>query len=82
MLEARGIPSYPDKLHSEVEGDIENKDGVIVISRIRVKYFIKIPKGKKEAAERALTLHPDRCPAAVSVKNSIEISYSAKIVEE
>lgn len=82
MLEARGIPSYPDKLHSEVEGDIENKDGVIVISRIRVKYFIKIPKGKKEAAERALTLHSDRCPAAVTVKNSIEISYSAKIVEE
>ena len=82
VLEARGIPSYPDKLYSEVEGDIENKDGVIVISRIRVKYFIKIPKGKKEAAERALTLHPDRCPAAVSVKNSIEISYSAEIIQE
>lgn len=82
MLEARGIPSYPDKLQSEIEGDIENIDGTIVVSNIRVKYNIKIPKGKQEAAERALKIHETKCPAAVSVKRGIEVSWAADIEEE
>ncbi|MFQ5675545.1 MAG: OsmC family protein [bacterium] len=81
MLEARKIPSFPDKLHSEVEGDIENVNGTMVISKIRVKYFIKIPKGKREATERSLSLHQDKCPAASSVKDSIAISWTAEIEE-
>ncbi|MFQ5865002.1 MAG: OsmC family protein [bacterium] len=82
MLEARGIASFPDKLHAEVEGDIEDVDGTIVVSKIRVKYHIRIPKGKKQAAERALSFHQDKCPAAVSVKRGIEVTWSAEIEEE
>ncbi|NIR49241.1 hypothetical protein GWO43_12225 [candidate division KSB1 bacterium] len=82
MLEAREIPSYPDKLHSDVEGDIENVDGVIRITKIRVHYHIKIPKGKTEATERSLSLHQDKCPAATSVKGAIDISWTADFVEE
>jgi len=82
VLEARGIPSFPDKLTSNVEGDIENIDGIIRITKIRVKYNITIPLDKKEAANRALELHQDKCPAAVSVKDAIQISWSADIEEE
>ncbi|MFQ5639611.1 MAG: OsmC family protein [bacterium] len=82
MLEARGIPSYPDKLHSEVEGDIENIQGTIKITKIRVVYHLKIPSGKRETAERSLALHQDKCPAAVTVKDAIEISWTANIEEE
>lgn len=81
MLEARGIPSFPDKLSSEVEGDIENIDGTIVISQIRVKYALKIPRGKKEAADRALSLHQNKCPAAMSVEKSIKVSWTAEVEE-
>ncbi len=82
MLGARGIPSYPDKLWSEVEGDIENIDRVIRITRIRVKYHLKIPAGKREEAERSVQIHEQRCPAAVSVRGAIAIEYSSEIQEE
>ncbi|MBI3698109.1 MAG: OsmC family protein [Acidobacteria bacterium] len=82
MLEARGIPSHPDKVWSEVEGDIENIDRVIRITRIRVKYHLKIPGGKREEAERAVAIHEPRCPAATSVRGAIAIECSAEIEEE
>ena len=65
-----------------MEGDIENLDGKMVITRIRVKYHLTIPKGKREEAERALAVHENGCPAAVSVKRGIEIEYAAEIEEE
>jgi len=64
-----------------VEGDIENLDGKMVITRIRVRYHLTIPKGKRGEAERALAVHENGCPAAVSVKRGIEIEYAAEIEE-
>ena len=78
----RQIPPVPEKIWSEVEGDIENVDGVIRIVRIRVKYYLKIPKSTREAADRALDKHMNGCPAAMSVKDSIEINITAEIEEE
>lgn len=82
MLEARQIPSYPKRLYSEVEGDIEKIDGTIVITRIRVKYHLKVPRGTRETVERALKIHESKCPAAESVKRRIEVSWMADIEEE
>ncbi len=65
-----------------MEGDIENVDGVIRITRIRVHYHLHIPAGTRERAQRALDTHAAKCPAAVSVKDSIDIQISADIEEE
>lgn len=54
----------------------------MVITRIRVKYNVKIPKGKRDDAQRAIDVHERGCPAAISVKRGIAIEYSANIVEE
>ena len=81
-LEVRGIPSYPDKLSSAVEGDIEDADGVMKITRIRVHYNIKLPAGKREEAERALDVHERACPAAMSVKGAIDVAWTADFEEE
>jgi uncharacterized OsmC-like protein len=81
-LEARGISSHPNKLSAKVEGDIEKIDGKTYISRIRVHYNVKVPKGKREEAERALEVHESKCTASQSVKRGIEIEYSGDIVEE
>lgn len=78
----RQIPSYPDKVWSEVEGDIEAIDGVIRVTRIRVKYHLKIPADKRPQAERALATHEQKCPAAMSVKGAIELELSSEIEEE
>ena len=64
-----------------MEGDIENIDGIIRITRIRVHYRLKIPAGTRDRAQRALDTHAAKCPAAMSVRNSIDVSISADIAE-
>jgi len=78
----RGIPSHPDKLSALVEGDIEDVEGVMKITRIRVQYRIKLPTGKQSEAERALAVHERGCPAAMTVKGCVDIEWSAAFTEE
>jgi organic hydroperoxide reductase OsmC/OhrA len=78
----RQIPSEPGKVEAEVEGDIEAVDRILRITRIRVRYVIRIPSGKREAAERAVATHEQKCPAATSVRGCIPIEITAQIIEE
>ncbi|MEC4672395.1 MAG: OsmC family protein [Nitrospirota bacterium] len=79
MLEARDIPATSGQLYADVEGDIEEVDGKVVITRIRVRYHLKdVPEEKREVVERALSMHGDHCPAALSVKRGIAIECSCE----
>ena len=78
----REIPAPRDKITAQVEGDIEAVDNVLRITRIRVRYDLKIPKGKREAAERAVAKHQTGCPAANSVSGCIDLDIAANITEE
>jgi organic hydroperoxide reductase OsmC/OhrA len=69
-------------VNAEVEGDIEAVDRVLRITRIRVSYVIRIPAGKREAAERAVATHEQKCPAATSVRGCIPIEITSQIIEE
>ncbi len=80
-LEARQIPAYGGTLETDVEGDIEESDRLLLLTRIRIKYRMKIPKGKRAEAERALALHESRCPVSQSVQRGIRVEYSADISE-
>lgn len=79
-LDARGIKSA-ENLVAEVEGDIEDVDGVLKITKIRLKYRFKIPSGMREKAERALTSYADKCPAYQTMKGCIECSWNAEMEE-
>ena len=81
-LAARKIPTQPDKLSSEVEGYIENVEGKPFITRIKVHYQVKVPKGKREEALRAIELHEKGCPASQSVPRGIAIEWDGAVVEE
>ncbi|MFQ5926846.1 MAG: OsmC family protein [Terriglobia bacterium] len=81
-LEARQIPSYPDKLVAEVEGSIEAVDGKPRITRIHVQYTVKVPKGKRAEAERAIALHEQHCPVSQSVRRGIDIEFTGSVIEE
>ena len=81
-LEARQIPSYPDKLTANVEGFIEAVDGKPLITRIKVQYQLTVPKGKKSEAERAIGIHEQHCPASQSVRRGIEITFDGDVTEE
>jgi uncharacterized OsmC-like protein len=77
----RGIPSAGN-LVAQVEGDIEDVDGVLKITRIRLHYRFRIPPGARERVERLLAGYADKCPAYQSVKGCIECSWDAEIEEK
>ncbi|MCU0594313.1 MAG: OsmC family protein [Desulfobacterota bacterium] len=64
-----------------MEGDIEDVDGVLRITKIRLTYQFKIPTGARGKAERALAVYADKCPAYQSVKGCIPCSWQAEMVE-
>ncbi|MDG2041162.1 MAG: OsmC family protein [Ilumatobacter sp.] len=80
-LEVRDIPVPRENLQAAVEGDIEAVDKVLRITRIRVRYRIRIPAGMREKAQRAVDTHPTKCPAANSIRGCIDLDISAEITE-
>jgi organic hydroperoxide reductase OsmC/OhrA len=81
-LAARKIPTQPDRLTSEVEGTIENMEGKPLITRIKVRYKVRVPKGKREDALRAIEVHEKGCPASQSVQRGIAIEWDGQVEED
>lgn len=75
VLAGRKIRTDEDLYRAEVTGDIENKDGVLKITRIHVDYYLKAPAEKKESAEEALGSYLPYCPGAQSVIDCIQIDH-------
>lgn len=80
-LGARGITYEPGELYSDVEGDIREVDGIMVVTDIRVTYHLEVPADKRDAAQRALDHHERKCPAAQSVMRGINVEWSADVEE-
>ena len=51
-----------DNLVADVEGDIEDVDGVLKITKIRLRYRFKIPPGSRDKVDRALETYADNVP--------------------
>jgi uncharacterized OsmC-like protein len=81
-LEGRGLRSDPEKLEALAEGTLEEIDGKLLLTNITVTYKIKVPKGKRDTAERVLQHHESRCPVSESIKRGITIDWKSEIVEE
>jgi len=73
------VPSAGN-LSAEVEGDIEDVNGVLKISKIRLRYTIEAPAEKRESIERLLGHYAEACPAYQSVKGCIDCSWTAEFV--
>lgn len=81
VLAGKKIPTYGDRFRADVEGDVEDVGGVLKITRIRVKYTLRVPPGKTEETRQSLGEYLVKCPAAMSVKEAIELIDSADITE-
>ena len=77
-LEARGIQVAPEDYVATVEGRIQSVGHTIKITGINVHYQFPVPDDKREAADRALRVHPQGCPAHESVKDAIPITWTAE----
>ena len=81
-LRARNVDVDPETYTADVQGTIEGEEkATIRITKIHVRYQLTIPAEQREAAERALRVHPAGCPAHESVKDAIEITHSAEFHE-
>ena len=81
-LEARGVSATADKLEVEAEGRIEDVDGKMILTGIKLHYRMKIPKEKRATVERALEHHEGLCAASESVRRGITVEWDSEIVEE
>ncbi len=81
-LEARQIPAYPDKLVADVEGLVEAVNGKPRITRIKVHYDLKVPRGRRADAERAIAVHEQNCPVSQSVRHGVEVEFDGNVTEE
>lgn len=80
-LAARGIELEPEAIRAEVEGINEIVDGMITLTRIHVRYALRIPAESRAAVDRALARHKDKCPTAHSLVGAVAVEWSADITE-
>ena len=78
-LAGRKIAFDRESFAATVEGRIAGIGKTIHIKSIHVHYELAVPVDAREATERALVAHPQGCPAHQSVKNAIQITWSASL---
>ncbi len=78
-LSGRKIPFDRQSYTATVDGRIAGVDKTIRIYSIAVHYDLTLPPESREAAIRALQVHPQGCPAHQSVKDAIAITWDATL---
>jgi len=51
------------------------------LTAVKLRYRLKIPRGKRAEADRALELHERNCPVHQSIQHGFEVTWSANIEE-
>ena len=80
-LEVRQVKLPPEAIAAEVEGVNEIRDGIPVLTEVRVHYRLRIPPGSRETVDRALARHQEKCPTARSLSGAVAVSWTAEIEE-
>jgi organic hydroperoxide reductase OsmC/OhrA len=81
-LEVRQVKLTSEQLQCDVHGINEVRDGLPVLTEVRVAYRLRIPAAAREAVDRALAKHQEKCPTAASLKGAVAMSWTAEITEE
>lgn len=79
VLAGRGIKTHKGLFRADVVGDIEDINGVLKITRIRVNYTLKVPSEKRNEAMDAFGSYLERCPGAQSVIKCITLEHHLKM---
>ena len=78
-LAGRKIEFDRESFTATAEGRIHGIGRTIRITAIHVHYDVTVPAAAREAATRALAVHPEGCPAHQSVKDAIAITWDASL---
>ena len=52
-----------------------------MLTEVRMHYRLRIPPGTREAVDRALSRHVERCPTAASLRGAVMVSWEAEVEE-
>ena len=80
-LDVRQVKLEGEALQAEVEGINEMRDGLPVLTEVRLRYRLRIPRGSRETVERALSRHQAKCPTANTLHGAVAVSWTADIEE-
>ncbi len=80
-LDVRQVRLSPADLRVEAEGLHSSREGIPVLTDIRLTYHLRIPAGTRETVDRALAKHQEKCPTAATLKGSVNVTWTAEIVE-
>jgi organic hydroperoxide reductase OsmC/OhrA len=75
VLASKKIPTHTDRFRCETEGDIENVDGTLKITTMRVRHILKATPEQEADAQWAFERYLQGCPAAQSVIGCIDIQH-------
>ena len=81
-LAKKHIRTDESRYVANVEGHIEDVNGVLKITQIRVHYEVKVAAGKADDTRQAFEQYLPYCPGAQSVIGCIQIEHDIEIVEE
>lgn len=70
-----------DEIAAEAFGEHERKDGLPVLSKLVVRYRLRIPAAARAIVDQALARHVEKCPTAAWMKFVLPIEWSAAIEE-
>jgi uncharacterized OsmC-like protein len=62
-------------------GDVEDVDGTLQITRIRVVYHLEVPEGERETARRVFEMHAESCPVHQTLTPCVDFELEAEIEE-
>ncbi len=79
ILAGKKIRTFEHLYRADVTGDIEDVDGILKVTRIKVHYFLKVPEEKWQDANEALDAYLHLCPAAQSVIGCIDINHELSL---
>jgi hypothetical protein len=82
VLATKKIRTHTDRFRAEVAGDIENLDGILKITVIRVRYFLKVRSKEEADARWAFETYLDKCPGAMSVVGCIRLDHFLELLTE
>ena len=74
-LEVREVSLDPADIVAEVVGENEVVDGIPVLTRILVRYRLRVPAAARSRVDRALERHASKCPTAASLRRAVTVEW-------
>ncbi len=75
VMAGKKIRTFKDRFIASITGDIEEVNGILKITRIDVRYLLKLPDQQRDSALECFNNYIEFCPGAQSVIGCIDINH-------